>query len=278
MTAGPRRAAPAPPLARFHGDGRRVGALLGRPHARDLHRDRAGERAALDGRQGDSDGSRRSTGCFRPRRGERKQRDSTKGQARRAHCRDPATDRPLAARHRRLRGARRADRLGSTVTCCRPTAARAAPRSPAATSPCTLRSRPLVESGKLGRCRSTAGVAAVSGGRRRRHSRCSTSTTQEDSTAEVDMNVVRSTGGRPDRDPGARPRASRSTALALDERSSSPRRNRTDRRGPACSHDRPGGVTVRALLATTTRTRRESCAACSASPSTRRPRRGRRDR
>ena len=43
--------------------------------------------------------------------GERKQRDVAKGRARRPLGRDPAADRPLAARRRRLRGARRADDL-----------------------------------------------------------------------------------------------------------------------------------------------------------------------
>ena len=43
--------------------------------------------------------------------GDRKQRDVTQGPPRRAHGRDPAPDRPLAARHRRLRGARRAHDL-----------------------------------------------------------------------------------------------------------------------------------------------------------------------
>ena len=43
--------------------------------------------------------------------GERKQRDVTQGPPRRPHGRDPAADRPLAARRRRLRGARRAHDL-----------------------------------------------------------------------------------------------------------------------------------------------------------------------
>ena len=43
--------------------------------------------------------------------GERKQRDVSQGRARRAHGRDPAPDRPLAARRGRLRGARRAHDL-----------------------------------------------------------------------------------------------------------------------------------------------------------------------
>ena len=43
--------------------------------------------------------------------GDRKQRDVTQGPARRPHRRDPAADRPLAARRRRLRGARRAHDL-----------------------------------------------------------------------------------------------------------------------------------------------------------------------
>ena len=59
-------------------------------------------------------------------------------QAVRPHPGDPAPDRPLAARGRRPAGARRGARSTSTATCCRPTAARAPPRSPAPGSRCTL--------------------------------------------------------------------------------------------------------------------------------------------
>ena len=59
--------------------------------------------------------------------GERKQRDVSQGPPRRPHRRDPAPDRPLAARRRRLRRRSASARSRSTATCCRPTAARAAP-------------------------------------------------------------------------------------------------------------------------------------------------------
>ena len=66
-------------------------------------------------------------------------RDAPRGRRRQAvgpHAGDPAPDRPLAARGVRPGGARRAHDHASTATCCRPTAARAARRSPAPASRC----------------------------------------------------------------------------------------------------------------------------------------------
>ena len=66
----------------------------------------------------------------------------------------------------------------STATCCRPTAARAPPRSPARSSRCTTRSRWLQRSKDSCReSRSRDFVAAVSVGIFERRRRCSTSTT-----------------------------------------------------------------------------------------------------
>ena len=96
--------------AGLRADGDRLGADLVRRDARDLHRVDPGVRAALDGRP-------------RPRLGHRRVRDAARldgraqgarrhqGPPRRPHRRDPAPDRPLAARRRRLRRARRAHDL-----------------------------------------------------------------------------------------------------------------------------------------------------------------------
>ena len=111
------------------------------------------------------------------------------GPPRRAHGRDPAPHRPLAARRRRLRARSASGRSTSTATSSPPTAARAAPRSPAATSRSRSPSARLQDEGKLGRRRSPARVAAVSCG-------VVDGTPlldldyAEDSTAEVDANVV----------------------------------------------------------------------------------------
>ena len=104
-------------------------------------------------------------------------------QAGRAHAGDPAPDRPRAARLRRphARSANAPSR--STATCCRPTAARAPPRSPAPTSRWSMRCAVLQQrardhartrsSARSPRCRS-ASIAAC---------RCSTSTTPRTATA-----------------------------------------------------------------------------------------------
>ena len=111
----------------------RLGADLVRRDARDLHRVRAGLGAALDGRQGPrlGDGRVRDAPGLdrRPQAARRHQ-----GPPRRAHRRDPAPDRPFAARRSSTSRRSASARSTSTATSCRPTAGRAAPRSPAATS------------------------------------------------------------------------------------------------------------------------------------------------
>ena len=117
--------------ARVRAHRHRLGADLDGRDAGDLHRLGPGERPALAGRLGPRLGDRRVRDAARlDRRAQAARRHQ--GPARRAHGRDPAPDRPLAARRGRLRRAGRADRSTSTATCSRPTAARAAPRSPAA--------------------------------------------------------------------------------------------------------------------------------------------------
>ena len=110
--ARPRRRRPAPghDPARLRAHGDRLGADRVRRDARDLHRVDPGVRPALDGGP-------------RPRLGHRRVRDAARvdrrpqgarrqqGPRRRAHRRDPAADRPLAARRGRLRRARRAHDL-----------------------------------------------------------------------------------------------------------------------------------------------------------------------
>ena len=122
--------------------------------------------------------------------GERTEREARARQAGRPHGRDPAPDRPRAARRRRLPGARRAHGLPRLR---RPPGRRRHPlrrdlrrvrRGRAARSTASgSRRRSRHGRGRLGRRSSTA-------------SRCSTSTTSEDSTADVDMNVVMTGDGR----------------------------------------------------------------------------------
>ena len=98
----------------------------------------AGERAALAGRLGPRLGHGRvrdAAGVDRRAQAARRQQ----GQAGRPDGRDPAPDRTLAARRGRLRRRSASARSTSTATCSRPTAARAARRSPAAWSRCDWR-------------------------------------------------------------------------------------------------------------------------------------------
>ena len=121
--------------------------------------------------------------------GERKRRDVSQGPPRRAHGRDPAPDRPLAARRDRLQGARRAHRLD------RLRRARGRRRHPLRRDHRRLRRARagacagLIAEGKLTALPLTQSVAAVScgivGGRALLDLDYS-----EDSTAEVDANVV----------------------------------------------------------------------------------------
>ena len=143
-----------------HGD--RLGADLLRRDARDLHRLRPGVRAALDGGPGPRLGDRRVRDAprldGRPQAARRHQ-----GPRRRPHGRDPAADRPLAARRGRLRGARRAHGLRRLR--------RAAGRRRHALRVdhrrlrrARARLRRLVEEGKLERLAADRSVAAVSCG------------------------------------------------------------------------------------------------------------------
>ena len=152
-----------------------LGADQRRRDARHLHRVGRGERAALDGRPGQRLGHGRVRDAPRlDRRAQAARRHE--GPPRRAHGRDPAADRPLAARRRGLRGARREHDLARLRRADRPTAARAARRSPAPTSrsrsPATCSSARAIEA-LAADGRDRGGVRAGSSAA----SRCSTSTT-----------------------------------------------------------------------------------------------------
>ena len=112
------------------------------------------------------------------------------GQAGRAHDRDPAPDRPGASRGRPTSRRSASGRSTSTATCSRPTAARAARRSAARTSPRGARSTASGSRKAL-----TGSVAAVSVGIVDGEPLLDLEYT-EDSTAEVDMNVVMTGDGR----------------------------------------------------------------------------------
>ena len=96
--------------------------------------------------------------------GERKRRDVSKGRPDGRTRRDPAPDRPLAARRRSTSRRSASARSGSTATCSRPTAAPAAPRSPAATWRSSWRCGASSARASSTRCRSPQSVAAVSCG------------------------------------------------------------------------------------------------------------------
>ena len=152
-----------------------------------VHRQYRRRRAPLDARHGEGmghrrvlDASRRIARTGRPR--------GRQGQAERAHGRDPASDRPQPAR--RLRHASWASaRSSSTATCCRPTAAPAPPASAAATSPCTTPSRGRSEHGAIAAHPLASFCAAISVGIVGGVAVLDLPYV-EDSTAEVDMNVV----------------------------------------------------------------------------------------
>ena len=121
--------------------------------------------------------------------GERKQRDATRGRQ------DGRTVEIQRLIGRSLRGvvdfaaARRADRSTSTATCCRPTAAPAARRSPAAYVALSLACERLRREGLIEATPLTGSVAAISCGMVDGEALLDLDYS-EDSTAEVDANVV----------------------------------------------------------------------------------------
>ena len=121
--------------------------------------------------------------------GDRKAARRLQGQAGRARGGDPAPDRPLAAGRRRLRGAGRTQRLRRLRRARRPTAAPAARRSPAATSPCAWRFQKLLDARAIETMPLNGSVAAVSVGMVDGRALCDLDY-GEDSSAEVDANVV----------------------------------------------------------------------------------------
>ena len=123
-----RRAAPGRDRHRIRRAGDRLRAHLLRRHARPLHRERGGGRAALAGRLGPRLAHGRVRDAARvdrsahAARGERRQAEG-------AHGRDPAAPRPLAARASTTWRRSASTRSGSTATSSRPTAAPGRPRS-----------------------------------------------------------------------------------------------------------------------------------------------------
>ena len=171
-----RRAAPAADHPPLHEARRRLGADRGRRHEGALHRERRGRRAGVPQGQGPGLAHRR----IRNAAARDEHADAARGGGRQAvgtHAGDPAADRPQPARGRPISRGWASGRSRSTATCCRPTAARAARRSPARASRSPTRSRgarrrassngdPLQPISSP-RCRSASSTAC----------RCSTSTT-----------------------------------------------------------------------------------------------------
>ena len=120
--------------------------------------------------------------------GDRKPRDISQGQAGRPRGRDPAADRPLAAGRRRLRGARRAQRLrrlrrapGRRRHALRGDHRRVRGAAPGASA--AGRREGARADAADGSVAAVASAWSTAG-------RSATSTTREDSAAEVDANVV----------------------------------------------------------------------------------------
>ena len=174
------------------------------------------------------------------------------GQAVRPHPGDPAADRPLAARGHRPRPRSPSSRSPSTATSCRPTAGRAPRRSAAATSRCTTRSPGSSTRADLTRHPLTDQVAAISVGIVDAVAMLDLPY-EEDSRADVDMNVVMTGAGPVRRGPGHR-RAAR--LLAQRARLAPRPRGRRDRRAarrPAHRAVGPAGAAaelMRVVLAT----------------------------
>ena len=175
--------------SRTSSSSRTVRALGAGEHRRALHGDARGGRAALAAGQGPrlADGrvlaAARLDGRADPARGLARQ-------AGRPHGRDPAADRPRAARGAATSRRSASGRSGSTATCSRPTAARAARRSPARTSPPTARSTASGSRKALPGSVAAVSVGVVDG------APLLDLDYSEDSRAETDMNVVMTGDGR----------------------------------------------------------------------------------
>ncbi len=133
-----RRAAPLSITRHYTPARRRLGADRMRRHARAVHGERRGGGAAVSQGQGPGLAHRR----IRHAAARDQHAHAARGRRRQAvgtHAGDPAPDRPQPARGRRPDAARRAHDPASIATCSRPTAARAARRSPAPASRCTTR-------------------------------------------------------------------------------------------------------------------------------------------
>ena len=183
--------------------------------ARPLHRERRRRRAALALPQRPRLGDGRVLAASGlDRRADRAR--GGPGQAGRPYGRDPAADRPGDPRRRSTSRRSASARSTSTATCSRPTAAPAAPRSAAPTS----RSRRALDRFGLSKAL-TGSVAAVSVGVVEGESLLDLDYS-EDSTADVDLNVVM-TGRRPASSRCRRPPSGcRSTAPGSTSCSTSP--------------------------------------------------------
>ena len=184
----PRRASPARDRPQLPRAAARLGAHLLRQDPGAVHRLAGGERAALALRPGARLADRRvlaPSGLDGRADAARSALRSPAG----PDGRDPAADRPLGARRRRHARRSASGRSGSTATSFRRTAARAAPLSPASTSPPCSRSTSFGLSKAL-----TGSVAAVSVGVVDGQALLDLDY-EEDSGAEVDVNVVTTGAG-----------------------------------------------------------------------------------
>ena len=191
----PARAAPDHDHARIPRARRRLGPHRSRPHARHLHGQRRGPRAAVPAQHAARAGSRRSTACCRarPRRAR-----SARRRAGKVGGRTQEIQRLIGRSLRSVDEARPSSasgRSGSTATSSRPTAARAPRRSPAASSRWCSRCSSMREHGADQDDPVIDYVAATSVGIVDGTPLLDLAY-DEDSRAEVDMNVVKTGDGR----------------------------------------------------------------------------------
>ena len=165
-------------------------------HARPVRGDRRGPHPAAPARQGHGLGHRRVRDAAGRDVGAQPARVACKGRLGRPDARDPAAHRPLAARRRGHRGARRADRDHRLR------------RAPGGRRHALRLDHGRLRGARRWRCARSASSGPSPARSRRsasassRARRCSTSTTRRTRSAEVDFNVVGTDAGHVRRGPG----------------------------------------------------------------------------
>ena len=180
---------PVEMIAGFHRPSGGLGPLPRGGHRGALHRFGRRQGAPVSRRQGPGLGDGRVPDAPAREPAAARARRARQG-AERAHAGDPAPRRPRAPRRRRHGASSGRAPSRSTATCSRPTAARARPRSPAASWPWRWRS-PRSASRALREPVAATSVGLLEGAGSR-----STSATSKTRAARVDLNVVATASGK----------------------------------------------------------------------------------